>query len=129
MGLRGEQSLSASLSGTSKSSLPFSGDLLLFVGVIGGGELAATTISASIAAQAESSSSTRWSAGGGVPGRVGSARVSGKDFEIGSRTGGNGAHASVCRLSRAAFGIRGVIDCDEVTGADLYVNFDRKSVI
>lgn len=129
MGLRGEHSLSASLSGTSKSSLPFSGDLLVFVGVIGGGELAAMMTSASIAAQAESSSSTRSSAGGGVPGRVGSARVSGKVFEIESSAGGTGAQASVCRLCRAALAVRGVIDCDEVTAADLYVNFERISVI
>jgi hypothetical protein len=106
MGLRGEQSLSASLSGTSRSSLPFNEDRRLLLGVIGGGELAATTTSASITAQAESSISGSSTTGGGVPGRIGS----GAALEAGSSGDGEGAHASVFRRRRGDFAARGVRD-------------------
>lgn len=116
-GFRGEHTLSASLSGTSKSSLPFGDDRLLFAGVTGGGELAATTTSASMAVQAESARSASSSAGGGVPGKIGSAGVSGSDAEPGLRGGGSGCHASVCRLSKRALAGRGMDD--EGTGGAL----------
>jgi hypothetical protein len=106
MGLRGEHSLSASLSGTSKSSLPFNDDRLLLLGVIGGGELAATTTSASIAAQAESSISGLSQTGSAISGRI----DSGEAFEVWSSGDGEGAHASVFLLRRGDFATRGVRD-------------------
>jgi hypothetical protein len=119
MGFRGEHSLSASLSGTRRSSLPFSDDLLLFAGDIRSGELAATTTSDSMAAQAESARSTGSSAGGGVPGRMCCAGVAGREAEVGSRVGGDGCHASVCRLPRRALAARGRLGVGEGITADL----------
>ena len=107
MGFRGEQSLSASLSGTSRSSLPFRDDRLLLFGVIGGGELAATTTSASITAHSESRiSGSSFVGGGSVPGRI----DSGVTLEAGSSGDGDGAQASVLRLRNGDFTPRGVRD-------------------
>lgn len=128
MGLRGEHSLSASLSGTRRSSLPLSDDRLLFAGVIGGGELAATTTSASIATKTESASSTSSSAGRGIPGSLDSVAALGKDFAEMFQGGGESAQASVCRLRSEDLTILGALGADDVIDVDLYSNF-RSSVI
>lgn len=97
IGFRGEHSLSASLSGTRRSSLPFNDDLLLLAGVIGGGELAAMTTSASVAVQVESASPTPPSFLDGVPGSMDSASSTTANVGVISRGDGVGCHASAGR--------------------------------
>jgi hypothetical protein len=124
IGFRGEQSLSASLSGTSKSSLPFNDERLRLCGVtMGGGELAATTTSDSMTAQAESSISGSLTTGGGVPGTIGSG-IAFKDWSSGD---GEGAHTSVLRRRMGDFAARVVRP--QRGGGGLYMNLDRSSSI
>lgn len=116
MGFRGEQSLSASLSGTRRSSLPLREDRRLFDGVIGGG-LAATTTLASIAAQAESaisrlSSSTKELTSDG-------GRSSGNGVVEVSKGGDRGAHASARRRRNGERATRFVLGLDNVDAVSL----------
>jgi hypothetical protein len=90
---------------------------------MGGGELAATTTSASITAHAESGISGSSTTGGGVPGRMGS----GIAFESCSSGDGEGAHASVFRRRNGDLAARGVRG--QSGGGGLYANFDRSSSI
>lgn len=96
MGLRGEQTLSPSLSWTMRSSLPLSEERRRFAGVMGGEE-AGTTISDSNAAHAESSMSG-WSSTGGVPGTMVSALLACAVAEDISNGRAEGICASVSRL-------------------------------
>lgn len=124
IGLRGEHSLSPSLSGTSKSSLPFNDERLLLLGVIiGGGELVATSTSDSIAVKAASLISSLSSTRDGVSGMTGSCIV----VELCSSGDSEGAHASVFRLRTGEFRMRGVRG--QSGGGGLYANLERSSSI
>jgi hypothetical protein len=90
---------------------------------MGGGELAATTTSASITAHAESGISGSLVTSGGVPGRIGSWIA----FESCSSGDGEAARASMFRLRNGDFAARGVRG--QSGGGGLYANFDRNSSI
>lgn len=129
IGLRGEHSLSASLSETSRSSLPLGEERRRF-GVGTTGELAATMIFCSTVVQVESSNSTSSSLEReGVLGMMGSVEVLCGAGLMLFNAGGEGAHTSVGRRRRGDLDAWGAFNRGIAPVVGLYVNLDRRSFI